>query len=149
MNYKDIKPNKGSVRKRTRRGRGNASGLGGESGRGHKGQKSRSGYSRKPGFEGGQMPLYRRIPKKPGFKNPFREAYQVINLARLDTKVSENDIVDPSYLEEKFGVSSQMPIKILGDGELTKKITIKVHKVSKTAQAKLLKLGATITLIES
>jgi len=127
----------GAVRVRKRRGRGNASGLGGECGRGHKGQKSRSGYSRRAGFEGGQMPLYRRLPKKPGFRNHFKTQYECVNLKDLDRCFSEGDTVDPETLVSKGLVKAGVMIKILGDGTLEKKITIKAHRFSKTALEKL------------
>ena len=148
MNLEELKPKEGSVKKRTRVGRGNASGHGGECGRGHKGQKSRSGYSRQAGFEGGQMPLYRRLPKKPGFRNPFRKEYQVINLSQLDAKVKENDTVDLDYFAQHFGLSALGLIKVLGDGEMSKKVTIKAHKFSKTAKEKLENAGAVCELID-
>ena len=97
----EIKPNKLAIKKRKRKGRGNASGLGGECGRGHKGQKSRSGYKSRPGFEGGQMPLYKRIPKKRGIQRVNKLEYQAINLSTLEKVFSEGDTVTPEALYEK------------------------------------------------
>ena len=135
--FNEIKPIQGSVKSRKRKGRGNASGCGGESGRGHKGQKSRSGYSAKAGFEGGQNPLYRRIPKKRGISNRFKREYNVINLNQLDSVFAEGETVDESTLREKRLIRKDRPIKLLGNGEITKKLTIKCHAISKKAQEKI------------
>ncbi|MDA1352994.1 MAG: 50S ribosomal protein L15 [bacterium] len=143
-----LSPAAGSTKNRTRVGRGNASGHGGECGRGHKGQKSRSGYSRKAGFEGGQNPLYRRIPKNKGFKNfKFKVTYTAINLSLIDTLYKDNEIVDLDSLVDKGIVQENELLKILGDGELTKKVTIKANKASKTAVEKIQKAGATLEFV--
>ena len=114
------------LKSRKRRGRGNASGLGGECGRGHKGQKSRSGYKSRPGFEGGQMPLYKRIPKKKGF-NPINVNFiSVINLSSLNHHFEENDVVNYSSLLEKKLIKRGSKLKILGSGDLEKKVSIAV-----------------------
>jgi len=143
----ELKPIEGSVRTRTRKGRGNASGFGGECGRGHKGQKSRSGYSRKIGFEGGQMPLYRRIPKKRGFRNPFKIYYHAINLSLISELFKDGETVDLETLREKGILSPHELFKVLGNGELKKKVTIKAHKISESASEKAKKAGATVELI--
>jgi large subunit ribosomal protein L15 len=144
-----FKPAQGAVKKRKRRGRGNASGLGGESGRGHKGQKSRSGYKSRPGFEGGQTPLYRRIPKKPGMKNIFKVDYVPINLSTLGLFFKEGDSVNPETLLEKGIIKSNEVYKILGDGELDYKLSIVTYKISKSALKKLSKLEIKVDLINN
>ena len=135
MNLSNLKPAKGSVKSRKRIGRGEGSGKGGTSTRGHKGQKSRSGYSRKAGFEGGQMPLQRRVPKF-GFKNINRKEFRGINLDMLqklaDEKAVEN--VDLAVLVENGLASKNDLVKILGRGELKAKLSVKVHAYSKTAK---------------
>ena len=135
MDLSNLKPAEGSVRSKKRIGRGQGSGKGGTSTRGHKGAKSRSGYSRKIGFEGGQMPLQRRLPKY-GFKNINRVEYKAINISTLEmlaekkklTKIDVDTIV-------KAGLAAKGDlIKILGDGKLTKKLDVKAHAFSKTAK---------------
>ena len=134
MDLSNLKPAKGSVKNRKRIGRGQGSGYGGTSTRGHKGAKSRSGYSRKSGFEGGQMPLYRRIPKF-GFKNLNRIEYRGINIDVLQKLVDEKKItsVDPNTLIENGLASKKDLIKILGRGELKAKLEVKAHAFSKSA----------------
>ena len=142
MKLNEIRPAEGEIKNRKRRGRGNASGLGGESGRGHKGQKSRSGYSQKFGFEGGQTPLFRRLPKKRGFNRHYKVSFLPINLDRLNV-YPEGTIVDPARLALDGIIKSEKDlVKILGQGVLEKKLTIKAHAVSKTALAALEKVGA-------
>ncbi len=136
MKLNELKPSKGSTHYKKRVGRGPASGNGKTAGRGHKGQKSRSGYSRRFGFEGGQMPLIRRVPKR-GFKNINRMEYQVVNVDKLNI-FEDGEIITRETLREKNLISKMsIPVKILGNGELKKKLTIKVDKVSKTARAKV------------
>ena len=131
----NLKPAEGATRKRKRVGRGPGSGNGNTAGRGHKGQKSRSGYSRRYGFEGGQMPLVRRIPKR-GFTNIFRVGFQVVNLRDLDRMFSDGDSVTPELLVEKGLIrGGSKPVKVLASGELTKKLTVQAHAFSKNAQA--------------
>lgn len=131
----NLKPAEGATRKRKRVGRGPGSGSGKTAGRGHKGQKSRSGYSRRYGFEGGQMPLVRRIPKR-GFTNIFRVGFQVVNLRDLDRMFSDGDSVTPELLVEKGLIrGGSKPVKVLASGELTKKLTVQAHAFSKNAQA--------------
>ena len=143
----EIKPNKLAIKKRKRKGRGNASGLGGECGRGHKGQKSRSGYKSRPGFEGGQMPLYKRIPKKRGIQRVNKLEYQAINLSTLEKVFSEGDTVTPEALYEKGLIKKKESYKILSMGELKKKLTIKTFKISKNAIKKLEKSSSTHIII--
>lgn len=141
-----LSPAPGSVRNRKRRGQGEGSGLGRTSGRGHKGQRSRSGFSRKRGFEGGQMPLVRRIPKR-GFHNKFRTEYAVVNLDRLE-KLGEKEVT-PELLKEKRVVRNMKDgLKILGGGELTKAIKVKAHAVTKSAEEKIKKAGGSVEILE-
>ena len=136
MNLSNLKPASGSTKTRKRIGRGTGSGLGGTSTRGHKGAKSRSGYSKKIGFEGGQMPLQRRVPKF-GFKNINRVEYKAINLDTIQ-KLAEAKNLDKvgvnEFIEAGF-VSSKQLVKVLGNGTLTAKIEVEAHAFSKTAVA--------------
>ena len=133
----NLKPAEGATRKRKRVGRGPGSGNGKTAGRGHKGQRSRSGYSRRYGFEGGQMPLVRRIPKR-GFTNIFRVGYQVVNLRDLDRVFADGDTVTPEILADKGLIrGDKKPVKVLAAGELGKKLTVQVHAFSKNAQASI------------
>jgi large subunit ribosomal protein L15 len=133
----NLKPAEGATRKRKRVGRGPGSGNGKTAGRGHKGQRSRSGYSRRWGFEGGQMPLVRRIPKR-GFTNIFRVGFQVVNLRDLDRLFSDGDTVTPELLAEKGLIRvGKKPVKVLASGELGKKLTVQAHAFSKSARASI------------
>jgi large subunit ribosomal protein L15 len=144
----NLKPAKGSVRTRKRVGRGPGSGLGKTAGRGEKGQKSRSGYSHKLGFEGGQMPLHRRVPKR-GFNNRNRKEFTVVNLARLEG-FEAGTIVTPELLLEKGVVSALRDgIKILGVGKLTKALTVRAHRFSATAQEQIAAAGGKAEPIEA
>jgi len=143
-----LKPATGSVKKAKRRGRGNSSGLGGESGRGHKGQKSRTGYSRRAGFEGGQLPLYRRLPKKRGTSNnPANISNEVVNLDILSSFFEDGAEVGQLELFQLGLVRGKAPLKILGNGTITKKLTIRAEYFSKTATEKLEKAGCKIEII--
>ena len=145
MDLSSLKPAQGSTKTKKRIGRGPGSGLGGTSTRGHKGAKSRSGYSKKIGFEGGQMPLQRRIPKF-GFKNINRIEYKAINLDTLQAlaesasleKITLSDLINSGL------VSSNELVKILGRGELTKKLSVEAHAFSKSASAAIEALGGTV-----
>ena len=144
----NLTPAKGSKQRRKRVGRGIGSGLGKTAGRGHGGQKSRSGGKVAPGFEGGQMPLYRRLPKR-GFKNIFRIVYNEINLDQLG-KLDSSVAVTPEVLIAAGLVKDKKaPIKLLGRGELAAGINIKVHKASKSAAAAVEKAGGKVELIVS
>ena len=136
MNLSNLTPAKGSTHHDKRVGRGAGSGYGGTSTRGHKGAKSRSGYSKKFGFEGGQMPLQRRLPKF-GFKNVNRVEYKAINLSFIQALADKLNIstIDPQVLVENGYASSNDLIKILGNGQLTAKVEVKAHAFSKSAQA--------------
>lgn len=136
-----------SRKKRKRVGRGNSSGHGNYSGRGIKGQNSRTGGGVRPGFEGGQMPLIRRLPKLPGFTNPSRVEYQIVNIETLENKYSEGETVDIVSLYEKGIIKNKSnPIKILGNGDLKKKLTVKTDKVSISAEEKIKKAGGTVEM---
>lgn len=136
MELNQLKPATGSTHHDKRIGRGTGSGHGGTSTRGHKGAKSRSGYSKKIGFEGGQMPLQRRVPKF-GFKNVNRKEYKSINIEVLQSLAEKNgwSVIDPENLREAGLISKNDLVKILGKGAITAKIEVKAHAFSKTAQA--------------
>lgn len=139
----ELKPKKGSVKKRKRVGRGTGSGHGKTSTRGHKGQGSRRGFDVKPWFEGGQTPLFRRIPKR-GFKNIFKTEYEIVNVKQLNV-FEDEEVVDKAKLLKKGLISSEkLSVKLLGDGELKKKITVIVDKCSGTAKEKVEKAGGKI-----
>jgi large subunit ribosomal protein L15 len=145
VNLSNIRAPKGSSEKRKRVGRGMGSGMGKTSTRGHKGQGSRSGTSMMRGFEGGQMPLHRRLPKR-GFTNIFRTEYKVVNLGRL-AELGETNVT-PEVLR-KAGIAGKNDlIKVLGDGELTSAMTVQAHKFSKTAQEKIAKAGGKAEVIQ-
>jgi large subunit ribosomal protein L15 len=146
MKLHDLSPAKGSKRNKKRVGRGPGSGLGKTAGRGHKGQRSRSGFSRRLGFEGGQMPLVRRVPKR-GFTNIFRVEYSIINVRALETMTE--DEITPEVLLQHHLVHKGQPVKILGDGDLTRKINVKAHKFSKTAREKIEAVGGTCEELSS
>jgi large subunit ribosomal protein L15 len=144
MNLSNLKPAEGSTKTRKRVGRGPGSGLGGTSTRGHKGAKSRSGYSKKIGFEGGQMPLQRRVPKF-GFKNINRVEYKAINLDTVQ-KLADAKKLEKVGVEEFIAagfISSNQLVKILGNGALTSKIEVSAHAFSKSAMAAIEAIGGT------
>ena len=145
MDLSTLKPALGSTKNRKRIGRGQGSGRGGTSTRGHKGQKSRSGYSKKIGFEGGQMPLQRRVPKF-GFKNINRKEYRAVNISTLEVLAEKNNLtsVDFQTLVEAGLLSKNQLVKILGNGTLTKKIDVKAHAFSKSAIKAIEDLGGTV-----
>ena len=148
MDLSNLKPALGATKSRKRIGRGQGSGYSGTSTRGHKGAKSRSGYSRKVGFEGGQMPLYRLVPKF-GFKNINRVEYVGINLDTLEQmseKFNTNDIT-VDLLKENCVVSRNEKVKVLGRGELTKAINVTVNAISKNAKAAIESKGGVVTII--
>src|ERR1700745_2725043 len=145
MNLSTIRaPRKGSE-KRKRVGRGMGSGMGKTSTRGHKGQRSRSGSRLLRGFEGGQMPLHRRLPKR-GFTNVFRKEYNIVNLEKL-AAIGETTIT-PEVLRNRGVIKTERPLKILGDGELSLPITVKAHRFSKSAQAKITKAGGKFEVLQ-
>ena len=150
MELHNLKPAEGSIRAKKRIGRGEGSKKGGTSTRGHKGAKSRSGYSRKIGFEGGQQPLQRRVPKF-GFTNPNRKEYNPVNLdtlqqlfdnKKLKSKVTQKDLIDNGLVQK-----NQL-IKILGRGDLKAKLDVEAHSFSESARSAIEKLGGTVNIIE-
>jgi large subunit ribosomal protein L15 len=145
MNLSNIRAPKKSSENRKRVGRGMGSGMGKTSTRGHKGQRSRSGSRMMRGFEGGQMPLHRRMPKR-GFTNVFRKEFTVVNLERL-AALGETTI-NPDVLRKAGIIKSQHPVKVLGDGELKTAITVQAHKFSKSAQDKITKAGGKFEVLQ-
>lgn len=145
MELKDLIPAEGSKKDRKRVGRGPASGTGKTSGRGYNGQKSRAGGGKRAGFEGGQTPLARRLPKLPGFRNINRVEYLPINVSRLQASFAAGDVVDGESLKEKGLIKhSDALVKVLGDGELSIALTVKVDKVSASAKAKIEAAGGKV-----
>ena len=141
MKLHELSPAKGSKHSRKRVGRGPGSGLGKTSGRGHKGAQSRSGYHFKRGFEGGQMPLHRRVPKR-GFNNIFRTEYDVVNLDQIESRFDTGASVTPETLRAAGLVSSKTSlVKVLGRGEVTKALNVQAHKFSGKAAEKLAAAG--------
>ncbi len=141
----DLHAPKGANKKKRIVGRGQGSGLGTTSGKGNNGQQSRSGGKTYVGFEGGQMPLYRRLAHR-GFSNyPFKKGFQVINLGEIQKRYADGDAVDLASLIQKGLVKGVLPVKILGDGEFTKKLNFKVDAISEPAKAKIEKAGGSIT----
>ncbi|MCP9472350.1 MAG: 50S ribosomal protein L15 [Nitrospira sp.] len=146
MNLHDLKPGKGAKKRRKRIGRGPGSGHGKTSTKGHKGLLARSGGGKRPGFEGGQMPLVRRVPKF-GFANPFRTEYAVVNVKSLE-KVASTETITPQTLVDAGLVKRKtLPIKILGHGELSKPVIVQAHKFSKSAEAKIQAAGGRVEVI--
>ena len=144
----ELRPNEGATHRKKRVGRGIGSGHGKTSTRGHKGQKSRRGYGELPAFfEGGQTPFIMRIPKR-GFKNPNSVEYEIVNVKQLDKYFEENEVVTPEILLERGLIHSTEAVKILGDGEITKPLTVKAHKFSKSAEEKIKAAGGTVEVIE-
>lgn len=147
MELKDLRPAEGSKKNRKRVGRGGGSGTGKTSGRGLNGQKSRAGGGKGVGFEGGQTPLARRLPKLPGFRNINRIEYTPVNVSRLELKFEAGETVDGESLVAKGIIKKATePVKVLGDGEITKALTVKVDKVSASAQAKIEAVGGKVEL---
>jgi large subunit ribosomal protein L15 len=144
MNLSNIRAPKKATEKRKRVGRGMGSGMGKTSTRGHKGQRSRTGSRMIRGFEGGQMPLHRRMPKR-GFTNIFRKEFNIVSLERL-VELGETTIT-PEVLRKAGVIKTKHPVKILGDGELTMAITVSAHKFSKSAQEKITKAGGKFEVI--
>ena len=145
MNLSDIRPPKGQTHAKKRVGRGMGSGHGKTSARGHKGQHAGTGFSQKRGFEGGQMPLHRRLPKR-GFTNIFKKEFVVINLGRLDKLEGDTFTVD--QLVELGAIRKPKDgLKVLGTGQLTRKITVEAHQFSKSALEKIQKAGGTAQVI--
>lgn len=146
MDLSNLSPAKGARTARKRLGRGPGSGLGKTSGKGHKGRKARSGGNTHPSFEGGQMPLQRRLPKR-GFHNPFREAYTVVNLAKLEATFDNGAVVDPEALASRGLVRRKQKVKVLGQGTLSKALTVRAHAFSESAKAAIGSAGGNAEVI--
>lgn len=148
MDLHNLKAPAGASKNRKRVGRGHSSGHGKTSGKGHKGQLARSGGGKGPGFEGGQTPIQRRLPKLPGFKNPFKKVFNIINLSQLESKFNSNEIVTPAVLKERGLIKKEtIPVKILGDGQLSKKLTVKAHQFSKSAAEQIKAAGGSVEVL--
>jgi large subunit ribosomal protein L15 len=148
LSLNNLKKPDGSTHKKKRVGRGPGSGLGKTSGRGHKGQKSRSGYSAKKGFEGGQMPLHRRLPKR-GFTNIFKKQWIEISLAKIEAAFGAGDSVTPEILHERGLIKkAKHDLVILGNGDLTKALNVSAHRFTKAAREKIEKAGGSITEVK-
>jgi large subunit ribosomal protein L15 len=146
MKLNDLRPAKGATKKRKRVGIGHGSGHGGTSCRGHKGQKSRSGGKIPSWFEGGQMPLQRRLPKR-GFKNPFSKTHQVVNVGTLN-RFEPNSEIDPGTLREAQILRRSTPVKLLGNGTLDRPLVIRVHAASATARQKVEAAGGRVEILK-
>ena len=147
LSLNNLKPAKGAVHKKKRVGRGPGSGLGKTAGRGEKGQKSRSGYSAKIGFEGGQMPLHRRLPKR-GFTNIFKKRWLEVSLAALNRGFEANEEVTPELLHHRGIIKkARHDVVVLGNGELSKPLRISAHRFTKSAREKIEKAGGAVTQI--
>jgi len=147
MDLSNLKPADGAKHSKKRIGRGHGSGQGTQAGRGHKGAQSRSGYSFKRGFEGGQMPLHRRIPKR-GFHNEFRVEYAVVNLDTLSERFDDGTVVTPELLVERGLITkARRPVKVLARGDVSKKLTVRAHKFSGKAAEKIAAAGGATEII--
>ena len=147
MKLHDIGPTPGSKKTRHRVGRGDSSGWGKTAGRGEKGQKSRSGAKIRPFFEGGQIPLFRRLPKR-GFKNADRIIYQIVNLSQLEAAFNAGDVSDETTMrEKKLLAKGECVIKVLANGDISKAITVKAAKFSEAAKAKIEAAGGSVEII--
>ncbi len=146
MDLSNLKPPKGAKHAKKRIGRGPGSGHGKTASRGHKGAKSRSGFKFKRGFEGGQMPLHRRVPKR-GFHNPFRVEYAVVNLDTLGLRFEAGTTITPELLREHGLVAGRQMVKVLGRGEVGKALTVRAHKFSGRAAEKIAAAGGTAEAI--
>jgi large subunit ribosomal protein L15 len=147
MDLTNLSPARGATKARKRLGRGPGSGNGKTAGRGHKGRGARSGGSTPPGYEGGQMPLQRRLPKR-GFRSPFRREYAVVNLKQIDDRFEAQAVIDPDALAAKGLASSGRLVKVLGDGELKKAVTVKAHAFSGKARERIVAAGGQAEVIE-
>ena len=147
LSLNNLRPAKGSTHKKKRLGRGPGTGLGKTSGRGEKGQKSRSGYSSKIGFEGGQMPLHRRLPKR-GFTNIFKKKWLEVSLEALEKNFAVDDEITPEMLHKRGVIKkAKHDIVVLGTGEVSKALKVSAHRFTKSAREKIEKAGGTATLI--
>src|SRR5919106_1428755 len=149
MDLSNLKPSERSKKNKKRVGRGHGSGQGAQAGRGHKGAQSRSGYKFKRGFEGGQMPLHRRIPKR-GFHNLFRTEYAVVNLDTLVDRFDAGTVITPELLREQGIIrSARQPIKVLARGDISKKLTVRAHKFSGKAAEKIAAAGGATEVLST
>lgn len=148
MRQNEIAPPAGAKRKRKRVGRGNASGYGTYAGRGLKGQKSRSGNKMRPGFEGGQLPLIKRLPQKRGFVNIFRKEYSIVSVEKLNSFEPGSEVTPEKMLAAGLVKSLKQPVKILSDGEVTHPLTVKANKFSAAAKAKIEAAGGKAEEVE-
>ena len=147
MDLSDLKPSEGSTKNKKRVGRGHGTGQGAQAGRGHKGAQSRSGFKFKRGFEGGQMPLHRRVPKR-GFHNQFRTEYAVVNLDVLAERFDAGMVITPELLRERGLIhGTGQPIKVLARGDESKKLTVRAHKFSGKAAEKIAAAGGTVEVL--
>jgi len=147
LSLNNLRPAKGSTHKKKRVGRGPGSGLGKTAGRGEKGQKSRSGYSMKIGFEGGQMPLHRRLPKR-GFTNIFKKKWLEVSREALEKHFSADDEITPEVLHKRGIIKkAKHDIVVLGNGEVSKALKVSAHRFTKTAREKIEKAGGAVTVI--
>lgn len=146
MKLHELKPNDGAIHHKKRVGRGSASGLGTTAGRGSNGQNSRSGGGVRPGFEGGQTPLFKRLPKK-GFTNPFRKEFAVVNLSDLNRYEEGTEVTPELLLNDRVIRKTLSGVKILGRGEVTVKLTVKAHKFSASAKKAIEAIGGTVEVI--
>ena len=147
LSLNNLRPAKGSTHRKKRLGRGPGTGLGKTSGRGEKGQKSRSGYSMKIGFEGGQMPLHRRLPKR-GFTNIFKKKWIEVSLAALEKQFAENDEVTPELMHHRGIIKkAKHDIVVLDNGEVSKSLKVSAHRFTKSAREKIEKAGGVVTVI--
>ncbi len=147
LSLNNLHPAKGSTHKKKRLGRGPGTGLGKTSGRGEKGQKSRSGYSSKTGFEGGQMPLHRRLPKR-GFTNIFKKQWIEVSLEALEKNFDANTEITPEVLHSRGIIKkAQHDIVVLGNGEVTKSLKVSAHRFTKSAKEKIEKAGGSVTIV--
>ena len=147
MELFELVPKRGSRKKAKRRGCGTGSGHGKTSGRGHKGQKSRAGRKPRLGFEGGQMPLIRRIPKR-GFTNQFKKEFQIVNIESLNSFADQSSVTVESLIEKRLINKNKIPVKVLGKGELKKKLEVKAHCFSKSAISKIETAGGSIKVVK-
>ena len=144
MRQHELSPAPGAKRSRKRVGRGDGSGHGTYSGRGVKGQKSRSGYRMKPGFEGGQLPLIKRLPRKRGFVNIFRTEYSVVSIGKLNMFESGSEVTPEKMVAAGLVKSLRQPVKVLADGDIGHPVTVKAHKFSAAAKAKIEAAGGKV-----
>ena len=146
MKLHDLVPNEGSKKNRKRVGRGISAGQGKTAGKGHKGQKARSGGGVKAGFEGGQMPLQRRLPKR-GFRSRFQKEYSIVNLSQLDKLEGVTEINPETFVQQRLVKNFSKAIKVLAKGEIKRGINLKVHAVSEAAKEKIIRTGGRVEIL--